>query len=776
MKWFKKKLSLATAIMLLCTSIFFISGNLAYAEPIDDLEGLDTGSLDVSGIDDSSGVDDVDTEGDHDGDPAPGDEGEGNDSEPVGTRLTFNSYDDASHFISFYYATSPDFDIASNWHRIDPVSNPSPFTNVFAIKWAYDNEPPAPYELTTFTISPSNGDQSDIFDTLKQGPGSIATLDPQYSYAVTSVVFTQHTGDNGDNPPPGGGPVTEGKVQINLDKQGHYNAPRIHWSDSEENLNYGVAIDISESGRTLNISLREEETQYLRRLQVNWRKSDGAWGEDNTYEQTLWDHANVDIPLTADKEWTINIILSNTKNVGWAYPDNPGRASEDQMVYNAKLYLLEAHGDQPIDPNRTAVGSDNGTSHDLVIGETYYFKLVPDYGYQVAGLKINGVVTLTPIAGNDNMGIFKFTMVNTNFHFKGLVTPSEDEYEIESNKVSGASIADAQNATDSGNVRLTVKDTDLDSAAAKTVDGATPMGTVELDLDKIVSKGENNGYWESPITEFENPVSVSLQLPADALSANETYSVVRNHNGEYEELDAEYDAESGNLTFDTNRFSEYTLIKKATEVASNNKSNSSAQEEENKTPSTETLELIKKEQEAANTAATTLPIVPQEDIAVTLDGTVIDTWEDLNTLIASSSATDVPKLTQIVVGNKDTSLPASTFKTLSKSKSTGLHLFLGESTALTFVNDKKLKKQPEVDLSCTTTKSDNVVEIAFTNKTKLKATVIIHSAVPATAKDVELYKISAKGKKKLVAKLTPNVYGNVCYPIKELATYRIEYK
>ena len=774
MKWFKRKLSLATAMMLLCTSIFFISGNLAYAEPVDDSEGLGIGSLDVSGMNDSSGVDDVDTEGDHDGDPALGDEGEGNDSEPVGTTLTFNSYDDASHFISFYYATSPDFDTASNWHRIDPVSNPTPFTNVFAIKWSYDNEPPAPYELTTFNITPTNGDTGSIFDKLKEGPNSVATLALEHTYEVTSVVFTRQegAGGGGDTPSPGGGPVTEGKVQINLDKQGDYNEPRIHWSDSNDNLNYGEKIDISESGQTLNISMGEDETQYLRRLQVNWRKSDSTWGEDNTYEQTLWDHANVDIPLTADKEWTINIILSNTKNVGWAYPENRGRASEDQMVYNAKLYLLEAHGDQPIDPNRTAVGSDNGTSHDLVIGETYYFKLVPDYGYQVAGLKINGVVTLTPIAGNDNMGIFKFTMVNTNFHFKGLVTPSEDKFEIDSNKVSAASIADAQNATDSGNVRLTVKDTNLDSAAAKTVDGATPMGTVELDLDKIVSKGENNGYWESPITEFENPVTVSLQLPADALSANETYSIIRKHDGEYEELDAEYDSESGNLTFETNKFSEYTLIKKAVSATAN----TATAQEENKTPSTETLKLVEKEKETTSTAGTTLPTVPQEDVAVTLDGTVIDTWEDLNTLIASSSATDVPKLTQIVVGNKDTSLPASTFKALSESNSTGLHLFLGESTALTFVNDKKLKKQQEVNLACTTTKSDNAVKIAFTNKTKLKATVIIHSAVPATAKDVELYKISAKGKKKLVDKLTPNVYGNVCCKIKELGTYRIEYK
>jgi 5-hydroxyisourate hydrolase-like protein (transthyretin family) len=79
-------------------------------------------------------------------------------------------------------------------------------------------------------------------------------------------------------------------------------------------------------------------------------------------------------------------------------------------------------------------------------------------------------------------------------------------------------------------------------------------------------------------------------------------------------------------------------------------------------------------------------------------------------------------------------------------------------------------------LTCTTTKSDNAVEIVFAKNTKLKATVIIHQVVPATAKEVTLYKINKNGKKIKVATLKPNANGNVCYQIKELATYRIEYK
>lgn len=86
------------------------------------------------------------------------------------------------------------------------------------------------------------------------------------------------------------------------------------------------------------------------------------------------------------------------------------------------------------------------------------------------------------------------------------------------------------------------------------------MAALDLTLDNIVSKGDGSN-WTTNITEFDKPISISMNVDVAALSDGETYGIVRDHNGVLTELEATY--VDGVLTFETNQFSTYTLVKKS---------------------------------------------------------------------------------------------------------------------------------------------------------------------------------------------------------------------
>lgn len=129
-------------------------------------------------------------------------------------------------------------------------------------------------------------------------------------------------------------------------------------------------------------------------------------------------------------------------------------------------------------------------------------KLIPDYGYQLSGASINGV-TLAP---QTEVSTFTFKMPDTNVHFKGIFTQTSDEINTSATKVSSASFENGANAAPSGNLRLTVADSNEDTTnALAQVANAVSAEAVNLTLDQIVSKGNGNS-WETPVTQFSQPV------------------------------------------------------------------------------------------------------------------------------------------------------------------------------------------------------------------------------------------------------------------------------
>ena len=90
------------------------------------------------------------------------------------------------------------------------------------------------------------------------------------------------------------------------------------------------------------------------------------------------------------------------------------------------------------------------------------------------------------------------------------------------------------------------------------------VANLDISLQNIVSKGTNmqeisdDNYWVNDITEFDNPVRLDVAIKN--FDKNSEYSVVREHNGSYDVLDAT--VSDGKISFETNKFSTYVIVKK----------------------------------------------------------------------------------------------------------------------------------------------------------------------------------------------------------------------
>lgn len=266
-------------------------------------------------------------------------------------------------------------------------------------------------------------------------------------------------------------------------------------------------------------------------------------------------------PLVLDGSGSQHIQIDKKVNtITWAYDDV--RYGKDAYLEHGIAEIIAVNGTPvaklPMDPDNfaTNAGNKDGGHFAADPGAKITIKLTPDYGYQLSGVQLNGGATLE---AQKEVSTFTFTMPDTNVHFKGIFTKSEDAVVTTGNTVKNAAIANGANATNSGNLELKVSDnTEYNTAAATAlVSDAVAAEAVDLSLNQVVSKG-NGTNWETGITEFEKPITLSLALKD--YDANYDYTVVRNHNGKLTALDTT--AINGTVSFATNQFSTYVIVKK----------------------------------------------------------------------------------------------------------------------------------------------------------------------------------------------------------------------
>lgn len=122
----------------------------------------------------------------------------------------------------------------------------------------------------------------------------------------------------------------------------------------------------------------------------------------------------------------------------------------------------------------------------------------------------------------------------------------------------------------------------------------------------------------------------------------------------------------------------------------------------------------------------------------------------------------------------DKTIPAATVKAVSTSALRGLHVFIGNSDAVTFLAKSKLSGYKETSFEHKDTVTEHSRTIDFTNKQALGTGVVFHTTVPVKNGEVTVYKVDANGRTRIV-KTVSNAGGQVCFPITETATYVLEY-
>ncbi len=188
------------------------------------------------------------------------------------------------------------------------------------------------------------------------------------------------------------------------------------------------------------------------------------------------------------------------------------------------------------------------------------YRITPDYGYQIKSIDANDVDLMEDFDPQEGVSCYQFTVrENGNVHF--IVTFEQTQNTVTKNTtgVSSASITNGANAATAGTLSLTVDDT-----ATAGFSGA--LDSLNLTLDNIVSKGGDRGNWTSNLTSFDDEIDVTLTLDT-GVYGDDDYAVIREHTDgnvtTTEEIGASYNNETGELTFGTNKFSTYTIVKVA---------------------------------------------------------------------------------------------------------------------------------------------------------------------------------------------------------------------
>ena len=334
-------------------------------------------------------------------------------------------------------------------------------------------------------------------------------------------------------------------IQIYVSKDGGSSFSQLTGLDTNSTKEYVFEADIT----SIQFYVSCDETKYS--LQFPGKSAD-----EGKSEQTA-------IALNAAGTQHIQIDHS-VRTITWAYDRQT--YGEDAYLEHGKAQVVAVEGvyDLYSIPFANNPGDEKGGHIAVEAGKQVTVRLTPDYGYQLKGVSLNGGVTLAP---QDEVSTFTFKMPDTNVHFKGIFTQTSDEINTSATKVSSASFENGANAAPSGNLRLTVADSNEDTTnALAQVANAVSAEAVNLTLDQIVSKGNGNS-WETPVTQFSQPVKMKLKVADYDTAAG--YEVVREHNGNLTKLTTSV-SEDGTLTFETNQFSTYFIVKTAKKADNGN--------------------------------------------------------------------------------------------------------------------------------------------------------------------------------------------------------------
>lgn len=270
----------------------------------------------------------------------------------------------------------------------------------------------------------------------------------------------------------------------------------------------------------------------------------------------IWTNPNYVPTDAADEEWIQEFKLEH----GYAYViavyDENGNLIP-QANYASQNWVTNENGG--------GVGSDGFGWIMVQPDSRVIFEFVPEYGYQLTDIRING----QKLNVSRLMNQFEFIMPNTNIHFDAEFTKTKDVLKANSEKVKSGKISMGNNQLDGGSVQLTVNDVELSADKIEGFENAAGDYSIsnylDIDLYQVFYKGKNDSedVWSNKIDELNNEVTITIKL-ADGVDGNDIVLVHNVHDGEkYEIIQIDsYDPETNTITFRTKSFSSYAIASK----------------------------------------------------------------------------------------------------------------------------------------------------------------------------------------------------------------------
>lgn len=595
-------------------------------------------------------------------------------------------------------------------------------------------------------INSGEGDVQIPLEELKSEAGYSFEYVSTKTYSVQIAFEQGGTNPSGPQDPPSGQ-----EEDVNL---------TVNWSGSFGEIKVGgKSVDLNNTSQSfsrlpvndngmIDVSIQAEITIQFSSIKINGTEQLSSGEKKEFYA--------FQIPKT-DTGLSIDVVTaqSDTYTIQWAYDDSFG---EDALVEHGNIEMISGY-------------TSGGDTYWLAEkGAVVRVKLVPDYGYQVVGAKINGEVDL--VAENES-NEFTFEMPPTHVHFKGIFKKTEDIVANSSAAVSGASFSGSAVASTGGTAKMTISEatpSDTDNVTG-TIDTTKSVQAVDIRMDQLFYKNSADAVWSTNKTELSSAAEVSLTVNQSAGG----YAVLREHNGVVEEIAANYNSSTNTITFSSNKYSTYTLVPlKGQETTVIQQEETSKNEDSKKEDSTVEETLSYTSQPIGDVVGGT-SITSWNDLDKALDAKKISITKTTPAGTAAVTNSQKTELVQLKLRNNNTTVPASTFANLSNTNYSGLHLFTGNGTAVTFVNDAKLAGQKAINVGCSTVSLNGRKIMTFKSTNKLSSTVVLHATVPAGTKTVSVYFTGADNKRALLTTVAPTAAGRLCFAINQLGKYELVY-
>ena len=283
----------------------------------------------------------------------------------------------------------------------------------------------------------------------------------------------------------------------------------------------------------------------------------------NVYTLPSADYYTIDITGTNTVNYNIN-----WSNPGYTDPTTP----EDVKILNGTAKVIKVY-DNATDMNDisasiacVAYGCVDDTTKEGFIhfekGNVIVFEFVPQYGYQLTSISMNGL-PLTP-QESINQYTLDTANANGNGHFSATFTKTSDAVRTNSTTIKNGVLDLSAGAISTGTGLLSVSDftpsTDQVSQFTATASGYQIANYLDLDMQQIFYKGsdDNTNVWSNDLTQLATAANISLQL-AEGIDGNDIAIVHEKHDGTCELIAGTYDAATLTVSFATDGFSNYAI-------------------------------------------------------------------------------------------------------------------------------------------------------------------------------------------------------------------------